>query len=114
MCFANAMPYVVKCSQVMIDLVFCRYIDEEDKADFEKNCHSYFMEVISSLCFGQCAIPEPELIKMLMQIVFEDNQTRDLTFNADGKMDRKPTIRSPLLQLLLQYRYCLAIPHTFL
>ena len=63
------------------------------------------MDIISSLCFGQDTPPETELIEMLMKIVFLDGHTRELTHNIGGKKDRKPTIRSLLLQLLLRYRY---------
>jgi len=67
------------------------------------------MEVISNLCFGQYAMPEQDLIKMLMQIIFVHKQTRDLTYRKDGKKDKKPTIRSALLQLLLEYRYSIEL-----
>ena len=84
--------------------LWCRYIEEKETPTFERNCRNYFMEVISSLCFGQYAVPEQDLIKMLMQIIFVDKKTRDLTYHKEGKKDKKATIRSALLQLLLEYR----------
>ena len=63
------------------------------------------MEVVSSLCFGQDCAPKPELIKMLMEIIFTNDRTRNLTPFMDEQTDKTPTIRSPLLQLLLVYRY---------
>ncbi len=72
---------------------------------FLKSCCQYFMEVVSTLCFGYELFPEPELIEMLMNIIFMENKTRDLAppFKA-LKNDNKPTIRSSLLQLLLDYK----------
>ena len=82
-----------------------RCIGATEVSSFERNCRNYFLEIISNLCFGQYVVPEADLIRMLMQIVFVDNQqTRDLTYKADGDKDPKPTIRSALLQLLLEYR----------
>ena len=68
------------------------------------------MEVVSTLCFGGQRIPEPGLIKMLMQIIFTENSnselaTQDLTPLTDGKMDEVPVVRSSLLQLLLEHKY---------
>lgn len=72
---------------------------------FQRNCCSYFMEVVSRLCFGQDSAPKRELITILMEIIFTDDQTRELTPFTDGRTDKTPTIRSPLLQLLLDYKY---------
>ena len=65
------------------------------------------MEVISSLCFEHNMLnpPEPDLIKMLMNIVFaEGNTTRILSPFNNEKADPAPVIRSNLLQLLLKFR----------
>lgn len=68
------------------------------------------MEVVSTLCFGGQSAPEPDLIKMLMEIVFSfDEQsevlsTQDLT-PLDVKKDAVPVVRSSLLQLLLEHKY---------
>ena len=73
--------------------------------NFLQNCCSYFMEVVSSLCFGQDCAPKLELIDKLMEIIFTNDRTRNLTPFMDEETDKTPTIRSPLLQLLLVYRY---------
>ena len=68
------------------------------------------MEVISSLCFGGVGVPEPQLVKLLLDTVFinskdEDHlSTRDLT-PYEGEHDSIPVIRSFLLQLLLEHRF---------
>lgn len=70
------------------------------------------MEVVSSLCFGGSAAPEPNLVKMLMDVVFNESgvdsrpelETRDLTPYNIVSSDKIPTIRSFLLQLLLEHK----------
>lgn len=60
------------------------------------------MEVVSTLCFGgrgqSKAEPEPELIKMLMAMMFAEDRNVIST-----PIDKK--IRSSLLQLLLEQKY---------
>ena len=76
---------------------------------FRSQCKLFFMELVSSLCFGQATPPEPELVKHLLNIVFvekEDKlQTKDFTYSKHVKKDRVPVIRSFLLQLLLEYKW---------
>ena len=65
------------------------------------------MEVISTLCFDHNMPnpPEPDLIMMLMDIVFaEGKSTRLLSPFNNEKADPAPVIRSYLLQLLLTFR----------
>lgn len=76
--------------------------------DIKKCCHEFFMELVSSLCFGGTIPPEPELIEMLINTVFnekEGSSTQSLTPYDDTKVDKIPTIRSFLLQLLLEHKY---------
>ena len=62
------------------------------------------MELVSTLCFGQTTLPEPGLIKRLMNIVFKDNdKTKDFTYSDKAAADKQPVIRSFLLQLLLEH-----------
>ena len=80
-------------------------LDKPKKNKIRKSCNSFFMEVVSSLCFGSGQTPEPDLIKMLMDTVLgDDNQTRELSPYDEPKRDKTPTIRSFLLQLLLEHR----------
>lgn len=97
----------------------CRNKDEGKRLILVKrSIHTFFIEVISSVCFGQSSLPENKLIEMLLDIVFKKKemqgdegseweitrlQTSDLTpFKV---RDEKPTIRSFLLQLLLNHEY---------
>ncbi len=72
---------------------------------FQHHCNNYFMEVVTTLCFGGDGMPEPELIKMLMDIIFTENDsTCDLTPFTNTKGDKSPIVRSSLLQLLLEHK----------
>ena len=68
------------------------------------------MEVISNLCFGGYKLPEPDLIKMLMNTIFTEKEqdaslsTRDMT-PYETNPDKIPVVRSFLLQLLLEHKY---------
>ena len=62
------------------------------------------MELVSTLCFGGSAAPEPELIKMLLDTVFTEKQeTKEFSYK-EVKSDQVPVIRSFLLQLLLEHK----------
>ena len=71
------------------------------------------MELVSTLCFGGHETPEPELIKMLMDTIFTEGGqegeegelgTREFSPYKEAKRDDIPTIRSFLLQLLLEHK----------
>ena len=81
-------------------------MDKTKKSSIKKSCHNFFMEVVSSLCFGGSQVPESELLKSLVDTIVCDGQTRELTpYGTDTKADKIPTIRSFVLQLLLEHRY---------
>lgn len=86
-------------------LFLCRIV--KDIKTFRQHCHSYFMEVVSTLCFGGQSAPEPDLINTLMENFFPSKDTKSdvaLTFLTDGKKDNYPVVRSSLLQLLLEHK----------
>ena len=65
------------------------------------------MEIVSTLCFGGQNAPDPDLIKMLMQLIFIENKKSELTtqdLTPLGHRDKVPVIRSSLLQLLLEHK----------
>lgn len=70
-------------------------------------CHLFYMEVLSTLCFGQESL-QPDLIQLLIDSIFKTGAaggmgTRPLTpYNT--KADEVPTVRSSLLQLLLAHK----------
>ncbi len=78
-------------------------INKVTKPKIRKSCNSFFVEVVSSLCFGDIEAPEPDLIKLLLDTVIQDTQTSK--FSPYDDQDKTPTIRSFLLQLLLEHKY---------
>ena len=67
------------------------------------------MELVSSLCFGAHSAPEPDLIKMLINMVFTEGQeadvgTCDFSPYQEGRSDEVPIVRSFLLRLLLEHK----------
>ncbi len=76
--------------------------------EFKSHCQYYFVEVVSTLCFGGESAPEPTLIKILLDIIFTESDlgiaTREIVPLSDEKIDKIPVIRSSLLQLLLEHK----------
>ncbi len=78
---------------------------------FRQRCNSFFMDIISQLCFANGSPPNHDVVERLMTYVTREaekmdkkklTQTKRLTvFQGDG-IDPSPVIRSVLLQLLLQ------------
>ena len=102
-------------NQIDADLKPKLRLKPETIRNIKKSCRQFFMEVVSSLCFGGVTAPEPDLITMLMEIVFNEKsescidentelETRELTPYKVVSSDKIPTIRSFLLQLLLEHK----------
>ncbi|XP_019853235.1 PREDICTED: E3 ubiquitin-protein ligase RNF213-like [Amphimedon queenslandica] len=117
--YANRINVRLKCEFVKLDAILIvkkvlQTVDREAKSKLKftdkmkemlrECCKSYFMEVVSSLCFGQATPPEPDLISELLNIVItEQNKTKEFTYSEEEKADKVPVIRSFLLQLLLEH-----------
>ena len=87
----------------------CSFTLHSSKMKIKNSCRTFFMEVISSLCFGGVGVPEPELVKLLLDTVFIDSDdkqiyTRNLTPFLKER-DSEPVIRTFVLQLLLEHRF---------
>ena len=73
----------------------------------EKSCHTFFIELVSQLCFGH-ELPNQDLVRLLFDTVFKSrlseglSLTRQLSYKEED--DSVPVIRSSLLQLLLKHR----------
>ncbi len=80
---------------------FLLYFYRVGLKEIRQSCLAFFMELVSTLCFGQRAAPEPKLVKTLLYdtIFVEKQKTRD-SLNKGIKADQ---VRSFLLQLLLEY-----------
>lgn len=95
---------------LIYEIPFCSYrlMDSKNIKQLKRHSLSYFLEIVSRLCFGGCHAPEPALIETLMRVIFTENEpmnftTREITHIADGKTDEIPVVRSSLLQLLLEH-----------
>lgn len=74
----------------------------------KKSGQEFFMDVVTILCFGRSSSPNSDLMNALMKTVFVDGDIVSIRDGTPAKrkiMDKIPTVRSFLLQLLLDYRY---------
>ena len=90
------------------NICFCRS-QTEKLASIRNSCRAFFMELVSTLCFGTHLAPEPPLIQMLINTVFTERQetevrTREFSPYHEAKSDEVPVIRSFLLKLLLEHK----------
>lgn len=79
----------------------------KDSADrIRKSCITFYIDIISTLCFNSWNPPSSELVHRLLETVFstEGNLT---PFMSSGQSHKAPIIRSFLLQLLLRQRWVL-------
>ncbi len=84
----------------------------------KQRCNTFFMELVSRLCFSQHQPLQPELIERLMDYVTRQRQdsdgkpiyqTKQMSV-FDDYIDDNPVFRSFLLQLLLKTEW---VTHTF-
>ncbi|XP_033106623.1 E3 ubiquitin-protein ligase rnf213-alpha-like, partial [Anneissia japonica] len=79
--------------------------------EFRQCCNSFFMEVVSQLCFADGTPPSEEVIKKLLGYVTIDSKkhkkrvTRNVSPFPEDCIDPNPVVRSFLLQLLLQSNF---------
>ncbi|XP_060599995.1 E3 ubiquitin-protein ligase RNF213-like [Ruditapes philippinarum] len=74
--------------------------------DYQKRCNTFFMDVVSQLCFADNCAPSPEVVDRLFGYVFfktsgQNIRTKDWTIFDTG-IDPNPVFRSYLLQLLIR------------
>ena len=98
---------IILCNDYKICL---RRSQSEKLTSIRNSCRAFFMELVSTLCFGTHSAPEPSLIEMLINTVFTERQetevgTREFSPYHEAKSDKVPVIRSFLLQLLLEHKW---------
>ncbi|XP_053396355.1 E3 ubiquitin-protein ligase rnf213-alpha-like [Mercenaria mercenaria] len=79
---------------------------QEKLKDYQKRCNTFFMDVVSQLCFADNSAPSQEVVDRLLGYVFfktsgQNQRTRDWTIFNTG-IDPNPVFRSFLLQLLIR------------
>lgn len=80
--------------------------DKKTLKDVKKSCRLFFMNLLCDLTFRGQFAPESDLIVMLLDMIFkvdDEFATKEL-IPFEDKADKIPTIRSFLLQLLLEHR----------
>lgn len=95
---------------VIYECCMYRYLKSKELIGLKRDCHSYYIEVVSTLCFGGESAPEPKLIKSLMEVVFTKDSDLvspliDIQTGKQLKNDKISVVRSSLLQLLLEHKY---------
>ncbi|XP_053396342.1 E3 ubiquitin-protein ligase rnf213-alpha-like isoform X2 [Mercenaria mercenaria] len=78
----------------------------EKLKDYQKRCNTFFMDVVSQLCFASNTAPSHEVVEKLLGYIFfvtrgKHQRTRDLSIFDTG-IDPNPVFRSFLLQLLMR------------
>ncbi|XP_074854696.1 E3 ubiquitin-protein ligase rnf213-alpha-like [Carettochelys insculpta] len=83
---------------------------------FRRKCNSFFVEFVSSYCFGDKIPPSAEIIEQLIKFVAckpsnPEHQEARKVYKPTSElspfeecMDPSPTVRSSLLKMLLRYR----------
>ena len=74
---------------------------KEEYLTFKSNCETFFLDIVSTLSLNDNLLPESEVIEILIEQVMPKQahkEEKDVDFNLN------PTIKSTLLQLLLNYK----------
>ncbi|XP_053396009.1 E3 ubiquitin-protein ligase rnf213-alpha-like [Mercenaria mercenaria] len=74
--------------------------------DYQRRCNTFFMDIVSQLCFANNNAPSKEVVEKLLSYIFfttrgNHQRTRDLSIFNTG-IDPNPVFRSFLLQLLMR------------
>ena len=108
--------HMMSCVFMFISIILCNDYkiclcrsQTKKLTSIRNSCRAFFMELVSTLCFGTHSAPEPSLIEMLINTVFTEQQetevgTRDFSPYHEDESDKVPVIRSFLLQLLLEHK----------
>ena len=70
-----------------------------------KSCKSFFIQVVSNLCFSQPNPPESDLFKLLLKNAFDEK--KPASYSLGSGSEKEPIIQSFLLQLLLDHKLVL-------
>uniref|UniRef100_A0A4W2FDE0 E3 ubiquitin-protein ligase RNF213-like n=1 Tax=Bos indicus x Bos taurus TaxID=30522 RepID=A0A4W2FDE0_BOBOX len=83
----------------------------EKHARFRQMCNSFFVDLVSTMCFKDNSPPQKEVVKDLLSLLFVEKapqrcceHTKSLS-PFDDVVDKTPVIRSVVLKLLLKYSF---------
>nr|XP_043906230.1 E3 ubiquitin-protein ligase rnf213-alpha isoform X2 [Solea senegalensis] len=85
-------------------------------AQFRKQCNTFFIDLVSTVCFRDNSPPSSDVILILLSfLMVEANSVRILNVNRqvltkvlspfDDSVDKNPVVRSVVLKLLLKYSF---------
>ncbi|XP_066560678.1 E3 ubiquitin-protein ligase rnf213-alpha [Amia ocellicauda] len=85
-------------------------------AKFRKRCNSFFIDMVSTMCFKDNSPPEQKVIMHLLSFLLVETNTiplirRDHKIHTkalspfDDSVDKNPVVRSVVLKLLLKYSF---------
>ncbi|XP_055264372.1 E3 ubiquitin-protein ligase RNF213 isoform X2 [Moschus berezovskii] len=89
----------------------------EKHAHFRQMCNSFFVDLVSTMCFKDNSPPQKEVVRDLLSLLFVEKEllreapqrrrehTKSLS-PFDDVVDKTPVIRSVVLKLLLKYSFC--------
>ncbi|XP_013827796.2 PREDICTED: E3 ubiquitin-protein ligase RNF213 isoform X3 [Capra hircus] len=89
----------------------------EKHARFRQMCNSFFVDLVTTMCFKDNSPPQKEVVKDLLSLLFVEKEllreapqrrrehTKSLS-PFDDVVDKTPVIRSVVLKLLLKYSFC--------
>ncbi|XP_006869704.1 PREDICTED: E3 ubiquitin-protein ligase RNF213 [Chrysochloris asiatica] len=117
-------PGQMRCPFCLTDLPenFCLTVSQEYRSAIEKHaqfrqmCNSFFVDLVSTMCFKDNTPPQRDVIEALLSLLFVQKEllreapqrhrehTKSLS-PFDDVVDKTPVIRSVVLKLLLKYSF---------
>ncbi|XP_026908049.2 E3 ubiquitin-protein ligase RNF213 isoform X1 [Acinonyx jubatus] len=127
-CLACVKVWVIigqmRCPLCLTDLPesFSPAVSQEHRNAIRKHacirqmCNSFFIDLVSTICFKDNSPPEKEVIDVLLNLLFAQKELLRGTFQRhrehtkslspfDDVVDKTPVIRSAVLKLLLKYSF---------
>ncbi|KAF6297909.1 hypothetical protein mRhiFer1_000154 [Rhinolophus ferrumequinum] len=114
----------MRCPLCLTDLPdsFCLKVSQENRnaiekhARFRKMCTSFFVDLVSTMCFKDSSPPQKDVVEALLALLFIKKRlldpsqkcrehTKSLSPFSDDVVDKNPVIRSVVLKLLLKYSF---------
>lgn len=84
--------------------------DKNKLKEVKKSCRTFFVEMVSELCFRGEGVLETALVKSLLDTVFTVTDVQSTVEQKPNKEGKVTAVQSFMLQLLLQHRYFIIIP----
>ncbi|XP_074199996.1 E3 ubiquitin-protein ligase RNF213 isoform X3 [Camelus bactrianus] len=115
----------MRCPVCLTDLPddFSLRVSEEHRevvwkhARFRQMCNSFFVDLVSTMCFRDNCPPQKDVVDVLLSLLFVKKELLRDSFPRhrehtkslspfDDVVDKTPVVRSVVLKLLLKYSFC--------